>query len=290
MLTPRSGATLLELLVAFTVASVALGATVQLAVRQQRFHGELLAALAHGDQVGQTAALVPVELRGLAPGEDDIAEARDTAVQFRATIASAIACDTAGGVLLAPPDRTPPVGSQLDTPREGDSLWYPVVEDSTERWEARVVTAVSTASGICRVGGVEIFAGAWSGQRLSLDHRPAIVPGIPVRVTRWSRYSVYRAGDGAWYLGFRDWNHTLGRFNTIQPVSGPFRPPGAAGLRFAYFDMNGAQVAPDAAGRRRIARIEVTVATDAGVGAPWSQLRAASESRATVALRNRSRE
>jgi prepilin-type N-terminal cleavage/methylation domain-containing protein len=291
MLTHRRGATLLELVVALVVGSVILGAAVQIAVRQQRFHRDVLELSARADQVGQTAALIPVELRGLAAGDDDIADARDTAIQFRATVAASIVCDTVGGQLvLAPATADRSIAGYLDPPRVGDSIWFPVLEDSAERWEGRAVAAVASIEGGCTIGGMSVVSGAWSAVRIFPDRVAPAEPGMPVRITRWTRYSVYRAGDGAWYLGFRDWNHGLARYNTVQPVSGPFRSTAATGLRFAYLDSAGSPVTADAAGRRRIARIEVALLTDSGRATPFTLLAATARSRGTVALRNRRRE
>ena len=60
---------------------------------------------------------------------------------------------------------------------------------------------------------------------LDAGPQPKSMIGAPVRFTRPVRYSLYRAADGDWYLGEREWNPTTVRFNTIQPVSGPFLSP-----------------------------------------------------------------
>ena len=79
---------------------------------------------------------------------------------------------------------------------------------------------------------------------VALDTPPAFASalGIPVRITRPRRYSLYRASDGLSYLGERDWNPGALRFNTIQPVSGPFAPAAEHGLVFRYLDSTGASL------------------------------------------------
>ncbi len=73
-----------------------------------------------------------------------------------------------------------------------------------------------------------------------------------MRVTRPIRYSLYHASDGSWYLGARDWNDASARFNTIQPLAGPFRSPGAGpALSLVRFHRCGAGVAGGAARPRR---------------------------------------
>jgi hypothetical protein len=83
--------------------------------------------------------------------------------------------------------------------------------------------------------------------------------GAPVRVTRPLRYSLYRGGDGAWYLGEKDWSTASGRFNTIQPVSGPFLSAAAGGLTFAYLDSAGASIAAPVVDPTSIAAIRITL-------------------------------
>jgi hypothetical protein len=69
---------------------------------------------------------------------------------------------------------------------------------------------------------------------------------MPVRFTRRVRVSTYRSSDGEWYLGLREWNPSLERFNTIQPVAGPLLPHGGSppGFRLEYRDASGAQLSP----------------------------------------------
>ena len=81
-----------------------------------------------------------------------------------------------------------------------------------------------------------------------------------LRFTRIVRMSLYRASDGRWYLGARDWNVASGRLNTIQPVAGPLDPydvnPRRSGLSFRYFDDAAVELrAPFDPGR--IARVDV---------------------------------
>lgn len=69
-----------------------------------------------------------------------------------------------------------------------------------------------------------------------------IAVGRPLRVTRAIRLSLYRSGDGTWNVGERDWNPSTQRFNSIQPLAGPFLSASAPGLAFAYLDSNRAEL------------------------------------------------
>jgi len=73
------------------------------------------------------------------------------------------------------------------------------------------------------------------------------------------RYSLYRASDGGWYLGQRDWNPVALRFNTIQPVAGPFLSPALRGLRLTYLDSLGSTLATPITDTRTIVSIHAAL-------------------------------
>jgi hypothetical protein len=66
---------------------------------------------------------------------------------------------------------------------------------------------------------------------------------------------VYRAPDGRWYLGRREWSAAAAGFETVQPVSGPYGE--YAALR--YFDQTGAELSSGAAATDRIATIAIAL-------------------------------
>jgi hypothetical protein len=55
----------------------------------------------------------------------------------------------------------------------------------------------------------------------------------------------------------REWNPAAARFNTIQPVSGPFLPPSLGGLAFHYLDSLGASLATPVADTRAISLVRI---------------------------------
>ncbi len=111
------------------------------------------------------------------------------------------------------------------------------------------------------LSGVALAVGRASYRLDSASSAPAATatPGVPIRVTRPARYSLYRASDGAWYLGQRDWNPATLRFNTIQPVSGPFLSAASDGLHFRYFDSTGAELPSGTSSTRSIALIRIAL-------------------------------
>ena len=101
----RRGMTLVELVVALVIAGVLLSLIASISLRQQRVYADLADATALSGQLREAAAILPIDLRAVASGAGDIRNggALDTAIEIRATIATAIVCDTsASGVVLAP--------------------------------------------------------------------------------------------------------------------------------------------------------------------------------------------
>ena len=291
----RSGFTLIETMVVLVLGGLVLGLVMQVGVTLQRQFERAGARIGEAVQLREAAAILPLDLRSLSAPAGDIAagEARDSSLEIRATIASAIVCAIDGEkVLLAFPgyeSRDAP--SRL--PQLGDTLW--LLDDAAlqERWRPHLVHSID-GTGTCAADGDGDGVVRWEGFLLAHALRVGIgagsgaLVGSAVRVTRPERISFYRAADNAWYLGLRDWNGATARFNPVQPVSGPYHTPrGAAqsdaGLSFRYFDSLGAVIPSGATDTRRITRIEVSLraAASGKVSAPTDSLTIA------VALRNR---
>jgi hypothetical protein len=243
--------------------------------------------------LSELVALMPISVRGVAPGEGDIAMggARDTSLQFRATIVSAVVCDSgAGTVVLAPAESATRFSSVLIRPAVGDTAWFLDVAPAVETWVPRPITAVADSSAICRLGSSAPFGTA---PHLSLALRlgaPAPPRSNVVRVTRPWRYSIYKASDNAWYLGAKEWNPASAKFNTIQPVAGPLVSAAAGGLRFRYLDSAGVVLPGVPPDPRQIAAIDVGFRVDSVI--PGKYAHAASiraRSNVVIALRNRAR-
>jgi hypothetical protein len=291
--------TILELVVVLTIGALAIGTAAAVAARSQRFHREVGVAAERLDQVDQTVALLGMDLRAVAPSEGDISsgQARDTALQFRATTGSSVVCDTADGhVTLAPASTNAPVLSAfLVDPAVGDTAWtLSTGPAQPDRWTPRPILGVSQAAGRCLLGGVDVHGAASTGSQYVLTLAAPSTPvsvmiGAPVRVTRLVRYSLYRASDGAWYLGLREWNPTTVKFNTVQPLSGPFLSAARGGLSFRYLDTAGAIIASGTTDTRGVALVSITLRSDSG-GARGTMLGAGSAVASfSIAPRNRIR-
>jgi hypothetical protein len=276
----RPGFSTVELIVALVMAAViatSLGAVLR---RQQRFFTNASIVVERRVSLRDATAILQSELRGVSPAGGDVLAFSDSALEIRATIGGAIACDTlpAGvGVDLSPVRPAPAVPltsfatspqpgdialvfDQGATPREGDDRWIASTIGSTASVPNPCLTSPLSGAADASLNHLRLW---FSGTTLP----PTIGPGAFVRVLRRVRYRLYRASTGEWYLGYSEWDGTV--FGVVQPVSGPFasysRRAGASGLALRYFDDAGTTVTL-AADAVRIARVEVVARSLAGSG------------------------
>jgi prepilin-type N-terminal cleavage/methylation domain-containing protein len=266
-----AGFTLVELVIALVLASLVAGATVTLLLRQQRFYNSTTELIQTRQQIRQTAAMLPSDLRGIASGGGDIYAMTDSSLEFRATFGTSIVCVNTGGQLSTVPRVLARRSAMTSWARE------PVVNDSITvynnnngaAWSRHMITAVTkvttnaangcpTPTGLTQAG--DITAGNPSYQlALSPAATAANAPGAGIRFFRRVHYSLYRAADSKWYVGYYDCvpNRTP-LCNAIRPLAGPLQPyatNGTSGLQFAYYDSTGAVTT----NRTLVARISIIV-------------------------------
>lgn len=258
-LTRRSGLTLIEMVVSLALTGIVLAMVSAISLRQQRIFADLSEQTAVGARLREASAILPIQLR--AAGPFDIREARDTALELRATIASAVVCDTtATALVLAPAMHDPSFASFVAPIETGDSAWILTNDVGGDTWHGFAVASAGTREpGPCDPAGPALGDDERRAPRVTISGAGPMTGliGLPVRVTRPLRYSLYRAADGAWYIGERDWNAIDARFNAIQPVAGPYVAAAVGGLRFRYTDSTGAELAIPVADRASIAAIDV---------------------------------
>ena len=295
---PRRGFTLVELLVAMSVGGVVLGLLTLAALRQQRLLADLFEDASLSSQLREASALLTTDLRAIAAAAGDVRDARDTAIEARRTIASGIVCDTSGAsLLLAPPTGgADTYASYSSAILPGDTAWLYASGDSADPWIPHVVTSVAGAApGQCAPRGPQLAADVALRARtaIALDSAPSgLTIGHPLRVTRSIRLNLYRSSDDSWNLGERDWNPSMQRFNTVQPLAGPFLSATAMGLVFEYLDTNRAAMAVPLADARGAAAIAFTLRGEThdpvrALGAAAQEGRRRDSVRVTVLLRNR---
>jgi hypothetical protein len=200
----------------------------------------------------------------------DVLAFSDSSLEIRATIGTAIACDTVPGgeaIALAPPAlRVARLTSFTTSPQAGDlTLAYdpgPSDRASDDAWISREIADVSAAPSVC-VGSPFVAPSDALAQPVLIRFATgnpvswAVRPGAFVRLLRRVRYRFYRASTGEWYLGYSEWAGT--GFSVVQPVSGPFASysrRGASGLALRYFDITGTELL-DPGDASRIARVRV---------------------------------
>lgn len=261
---PRAAFTLIELVVAIVVGAIVMALIAGIALRQRRVLVALTGDVALNGQLRDAGSMLPGDFRAASVTAGDLREATDSSLELRETIASAVICDTLrGSAVLAPffaGDDSFAAG--LLTPAANDTAWILTAVDSASRWlPFRITAATATRSGQCVAGGPRLDARALAMTRLALTLDSAGAPltlvGRALRITRPIRYSVYRASDGRWYLGARDWNSGTSRFNTIQPLAGPFEAPTSTTPVFQWFDTAGSRLLTPGGGTNRIALLRV---------------------------------
>ena len=130
-----------------------------------------------------------------------------------------------------------PVSAVTSDPRTGDTLWW--LADTA--WRPLAVTSAGAARATCSPP----MAGSGATYRVTGPVPDTIQAGTPVRVSRQARYGTYRASDGTWQLGYREWSDPTHRFAAPQPVVGPLLPRNAARPSgFRYFDSTGTELLP----------------------------------------------
>jgi hypothetical protein len=268
--TQRPAFTLAELVVAITVGGIAFGAFAVVVALQERAQAFLDHRIRARAQAIEGIAVLVSDLRSLSPPGGDLpaGEARDSAIELRATVGLLVACEVRDRTVVGA------LASFISSPRPGDSAWAYVSDDSGSAWVPLAVGDVrdqaASDSTACSLPATAAAASRSRGDRrflLELARPPSVrLTDAIVRVTRRTRYSLYRAPDKRWYLGRREFNTITGAFETIQPVSGPFRPYApaverASGLELRYYDTTGAEVVSGSAETHRIAKVDVTLRT-----------------------------
>lgn len=283
---PGAGFTLVELLIGMVLMSLVGGAIVSLLLRQQRFYNSTNDIILTRQQIRQAVAMLPSDLKGISSSGGDIYVMTDSSLEFRSVFGSSIACIVnAGGHYVTTVPMTLAKASAMTNwtalPSAGDSI--AVYNDSTQigqsddawtLYQIKQVTAVTgnvnngcpTASGLVQLSDLTASNPSYqivttSGPSNNIDQ------GAGIRFFRRVHYSLYKASDGQWYLGYYDCK--TGRSpvcNPIQAIAGPFQPyaspgNGTTGLSFVYYDSLGAVTAVPA----NVARISL-VARGQGAG------------------------
>ena len=297
--TTPAGFTFVELLISVALLAVVGTVVVNITLGQERLYQRLQHQTAARHELRSALALVPVDLRGIAPAAGDLEDFAEEFVEFRAPLGTAIVCAHPAAPLLdlPPADQGHNVLSTWSTPpRAGDTAWVflegPSDGADDDQWDPQLILDVSPLESPC-VGSPfldPVQDAGKAGTRLTVDGPlpDANLVGAPVRFTRSTRYGLERQPSGRWYLSRRE--YVAGAWQASAAVSGPFAAPvreGLAGVRFTYFDSLGAPITSPAFAHR-VARIDLAIATDAAGRSQSSGTPPPTDSIAfRMALRNR---
>lgn len=246
----RRAATLVELLMGVMVATLVILFAVSHVTRHQRAYDDVVSVIDLRARLRDGADILSADLRGSSPAGDTILVALDTAVEFYSVVGASTLCATpAPNRIILPPDTLPSgriLSSWTASPDTGDFalVFADSLSETGTGWERARITSVATSAtaSVCPLSAGLLSATDVAAPPRSYD---LMLPagftvtakhGAPVRIVRRVRYSVYRGGDGKWYLGYRRCTLTCA---TIQPVSGPYGSVAGGAMTFRYFTRAG---------------------------------------------------
>jgi prepilin-type N-terminal cleavage/methylation domain-containing protein len=300
----RAAFSLIELTVVLAIVAIVGSSIGLILMRQQRFYrgtGELITTR---QGVRDAIDVLTTDIRGMSAA-DTVRLAADSAIEFFSVIGSSVVCQ-----MEAPSQPgLPPAslsGASLTSfatqPDTGDlAVFFVDSGPGANTWGRHRIIAFSSrglsttcppSSGFSREADVASGAKAFA---VSLDGplEAGVRLGSPVRFVRRGRYSLYRASDGEWYLGYRRCN-AIGSSvcGAVQPVSGPYRAydrdVNQSGLAFEYFDRAGGRLQGSPLS---LARVDIAVRAGSRhqvvvEGKVWTPTDTA---RVSIAVRNRLR-
>jgi hypothetical protein len=302
---PRDGLSLAELLVVVALAGLIGGAIAVTINRQQRFYRGASDLHYAREGVRDAMEVMSTDIRAMSV-YDTARLHTDSAIEFFASIGSSVVCQSAGNQIGLPARHSEgnSLSAFLVDPDTGDiATFYTRSAEGGEEWERHRIVGFSSRSLASSCPASSGFSAqpdldaAMTGFVVTLaDPLPTwIKAGVPVRFLRRARYSLYRAGDGHWYLGYRRCDAAgASMCGPVQPLSGPYgaysADPRVTGLELEYFDANGQALGPSDS-PLQLAKVAITARSE---GAPLISTRgqagAISESATiSVAVRNRTR-
>jgi hypothetical protein len=227
------------MLISLCVMSGILAVVSHQAASQIRLYSGIQQAAFASENRMQAQAIAERMLWPIAPQAGDLTLAQDSALQLLLPIGSSVVCSAAPGAVTVAAGSTQRglvLAGFSDTPEAGDRVAALFHDSTGSTWLTFRVGSAPTIASCARFPAAQ----AW---QLSLVEPIALPAGAAVRFVRPLRLSLYRASDSRWFLGAREWNSASDRFNTIQPVSGPYsrydEDPYRSGLAFIYYSRTG---------------------------------------------------
>ncbi|MFL5485009.1 MAG: hypothetical protein ACJ793_05185 [Gemmatimonadaceae bacterium] len=289
----------MEIVVVMAIAGL-FGGTIAVTLnRQQRFYRGAAELHYVRESVRDAMEVLSIDIRGMSVA-DTVGIRADSAVEFFANIGGAVVCQIAGNEIGLPAAQSSAnsLSSFWIEPDTGDlAMFY---DSGPEQWKPHRIAAFASraltsscppVSGMSQQSATDTVARAFV-VTLSAPLESGMKVGSPVRFLRRVRYSLYRAGDGDWYLGYRRCS-AIGPSScaAVQPISGPYRAyspdPRSTGLLFEYFDASGDRL-PAPASAPALARVDITARSESADHLPFGfkSSRISDSAKVSVAIRN----
>lgn len=275
---PRTGLTLVELLVSLTILSVVASLIATTMLGQQRLFQRTYEMVGVRRELRTAMSLMPADLRGVSSSGGDISSFTASSMTFRATMGASMVCARAGAntLYLPPTDLAHNTLSSWSTqPAVGDTAYVfdegaeTGAEDDT--WRALTIASFSPELNQCAGAPFTdpaLDAGKQRWLLTTVEPIPVtVLVGAGVRFTRRMEYRLDESEKtGRYYLTQQYMRN--GAWDDPLIVSGPYDVPANGGIHLLYYDSLGVAVAPGGLSTR-LARVDVTMRA---VGLPGSQL------------------
>lgn len=253
----RRGFTLIELMVGMVLLGIVSAAIYRVLVNNQRLYQAQTQRVDLQQNIRAATQVLPAELREMDAFDGDILAMGPDSIRLRAMRQFGIVCTVPvlnGGAVTG---KTLVLRNELLFTQRAFQIGDSVVvfnegNDATRADDGWAVGRVTGGPTAVNCG----TADARAGTQLNVDFAAFAAPivnvanaiplGAPVHGFEIVTYKLYQAADGLWYLGLQN-------NSGLQPLVGPLN--GSTGLRFNYFDGNGAVTAVPA----NVAQIEIIV-------------------------------
>lgn len=244
----RQGSALLELLVALPLALLVAGLAVQLFVTQLRVTARIEGKLHNQRELEHSAMVLASELR--AASANTLESWTDTSLVLRSAVMVGVVCASPAPHLVdvISGDAAEPLRAALfAAPRAGDVLAAPLADTSNPGDPITVlnhssryttITSARQESSACAASPLRRSAVA-SPWRLTIAPlaNTAVAVGELITVARRTEWRSYRATDGDYFLGKREWNGAA--WSVTQPAVGPLLSNAQAGFRLTIARADG---------------------------------------------------
>lgn len=238
----RLGSSLVELLAAVPLISLVGLIAVLLILNSQQLARKTDGRSARNRELRYAASVLATSVRNTHSA--DLHFWNDTLIEISSGVGIGLVCDmpSVNTIDLLPDNHTGALSpGWSSTPDPGDKVTvalYPHSGNLEPIIEEARLTAISHVTNACN-NAVLRDQSHGNILRLKLDRALNGTPivGAPARITRQLRFSLYRGGDGGWYLGMRALRDN--GWETVQPVAGPFATATDRGLRFGVIAQDG---------------------------------------------------